>query len=125
MCELPHSAKRLLHIKKLSLLKILEFICESFYSESFCNDMFSYNYSKVTTRLSKSFLIAQPKCRNKLERFSIKLRASKLYNKLKTIGIIPSDLDLNSVQKVTDFCHHLKNSYLVCNNELSKFVFSL
>ena len=127
-CEDIFVNNSILSVYELHLYELLKFVLRALnglHSESFCNDMFSYNYSKVTTRLSKSNLIAQPKCRNKLERFSIKLRASKLYNKLKTIGIIPSDLDLNSVQKVTDFCHHLKNSYLVCNNELSKFVFSL
>ena len=108
--------------------KILKFIYFRRKSDT-CDDifilMFFSNYSKVTTRLSKSNLIAQPKCKYKLERFSITLRACKLYNKLKIIGIIPSDIDLNTVQKVTDFCHHLKNLYLVCNNELSKFEFSL
>ena len=64
-CEDIFVNHSILSAYELHLYELLKFVLRALnglHSESFCNDMFSYNYSKVTTRLSKSNLIAQPKC---------------------------------------------------------------
>ena len=66
----------------------------------------------------------EPICKKKLERTSIRFRGAKLYNKIKTMQIIPANLENGSQAEMTSFCHKLKNSYLVSNYELIGFVFN-
>ena len=60
---------------------------------------------------------------NKIERCSIKYRATKLYNKLKSLETVAADFEAKTSGEIANFCHKLKCSFLVCNHELARFVF--
>ena len=74
------------------------------------------------TRGSAMKLLKQPLYK-KIERCSIKFRASKLYNKMKNLEINPADFEAKTSGEIANFCHMLKCSCLVCNHELARFAF--
>ena len=92
--------------------------------ENFCNDLLVPYIKERENRGSAIKLLKQPLCKRKIERCSIKFRATKLYNKLKSLEIFPADFEAKTSAKIANFCHMLKCSFLVYNHELARFVFN-
>ena len=120
-----------LTIYELHIHELIEFVLKSInglHQQYFCNILFNFN--RTTGKLIRILinrilnLLKTLFCKKKLERSSIRFRGPKLYNKLKIMQIIPNKLEKGSQAGVTSFCHKLKNSYLVSNYELIRFVFN-
>ena len=75
------------------------------------------------TRSSNLKLLIEPYCKSKIERNSIRFRGAKLFNKLRLLGIISSDVENADKKTITKICHDLKECYLVNNTDLTEFVF--
>ena len=110
----------------LHLYELIKFSLKAIsglHCKNFCNDLLvPYTvYREITGSAIK--LLKQPLCKRKIERCSIKFCATKLYNKLKNLDIIPADFESKTLGEIANFCHMLKCSFLVCNHELAGFVF--
>ena len=117
----------LLTIYELHIYELIKFVLKSINGlpqQYFCNNLFQFKSNDRKTRSGILSLLKEPFCKKKLERNSIRFRGAKLYNKLKIMQIIPANLENGSQAEVTNFCHKLKNSYLVSNYELIRFVFN-
>ena len=117
----------LLTIYELHIYELIKFVLKSInglHQQYFCNNLFQFKSNDRKTRSGILNLLKEPFCKKKLERNSIRFRGAKLYNKLKIMQIIPANLENGSPAEVTNFCHKLKNSYLVSNYDLIRFVFN-
>ena len=77
------------------------------------------------TRQSELRLLNIPCCKRKLEKFSIKYRAAKLYNKLREINLLPENVEKSTRDELKNIYHKLKDSYLINNQELVNYMFEM
>ena len=80
--------------------------------------------NQVATRRQRKGFLSLRSGKKKIQRFSLRYRSAILFNKLKELEIITPFEENGSTKIISDFCHKLKGSYLVSNNELEKFVFA-
>ena len=59
-----------------------------------------------------------------VQKRSIVLRASKLFNTLRSINLIPENYDSMTKSEVETIVHHLKDVYILNNSELVGPIFS-
>ena len=112
----------------MHIYELLKFVLKSLsniHSESFCNERFHPYIAEKETRQKAANFLKIPLCKRKIERYSIKFRCIKLYNKLKSLEIIPRDFKSLTAKEVSSFCHNLKGSNLECNQELARFFFEI
>ena len=124
-CEDIFSKHELLSIYELHIYELLKFVLKAInnlHSQTYCNNLYTKKSHQVT-RKGGLMLLKEPLCKQRIKYHSIASRGARLYNKLKSIGIISPELDNATSEEVTNFCHKLKSSYLVNNNELVKFIF--
>ena len=76
------------------------------------------------TRSTEHALLDEPLCKTKIERFSIKYRASKLFNLLKCKGILPPEINEMNILKISKIYHEIKNVFLLQNADLMKHILS-
>ena len=94
------------------------------HAESFLNNLFSCEKTSIySTRRSTKNYLSVPMTKNKLQRCSIKYRASKLYNLLLENSVIDGE-DLTN-QNFSSTVHRIKDNYILGNQELSREVFGL
>ena len=126
-CDDLFAKNSILKVYELRIYELLKFLLKAINSQrtqDFCNNLFTFKQSCVrVTRRSNLKLLEEPFCKRKIHKNSIRLRGAKLYNRLIKIGVISSDLDLSSGKKSSNFRHQVKNSYLVNNYELTRFIF--
>ena len=79
----------------------------------------------MATRLSKTKLLAEPICKKKIDRFSVRYRATKLFNLLSAQKLIPEDIERYSKTELVTFYHTFKTVFLVQNEELIDYIFKL
>ena len=91
---------------------------------SLCCSIVVYSVSIVRRELEleKWFFLKEPVCRKKRERYSIRTRGALLFNKLRSIGIIPANLSLPTKIEILSFGHKIQ-PYLVHNHELNELNF--
>ena len=75
--------------------------------------------------LSKTKLLAEPICKEKIDRFSVRYRATKLFNLLSAQKLIPEDVERYSKTELLTFCQTFKTVFLVQNEELIDYIFKL
>ena len=125
-CEdifLKQSILTVYHLHVYELIKFSLKAISGFHCENFWNDLLFPCTIERETRGSAIKLLKQPLCKTKIERCSIKFRATKLYNKLKSLEMIPADFEAKTLGEIANFCPMLKCSFLVCNHELNRFLF--
>ena len=99
------------------------FSVHGLHSENFLNNMFCFNKKKFTRNDSLN-LLHEPICKEKIEKLSVKNRATKLFNCLDKQNLLDNVENLNSKQ-LSNFYHKLKDFYILNNDELVKHIFSL
>ena len=117
----------LLTVYEYHLYELLKFVLKSVigvHNDSFLNDLFVFQNAKRATRNSDSSHLFEPFCKRKIERFSIRYRACKLFNKLRVLNLIPAHVKSCSFSEISAIYHSLK-IYLVQNHELVKHIFGL
>ena len=117
-----------LSVYELHIYELLKFVLKSicnFYSENYCNEMFQFNKKRRNTRQSELRLLNIPCCKRKLEKFSIKYRAAKLYNKLRELNLLPGNVEKSTRDELKNIYHKLKDSYLINNQELVNYMFEM
>ena len=117
----------LLTVYEYHLYGLLKFVFKSVigvHNDSFLNDLFVFQNAKTATRSSDSSLLFEPFFKRKIERFSIRYRACKLFNKLRVLNLIPALVKSCSFSEISAIYHSLK-IYLVQNHELVKHIFGL
>ena len=87
--------------------------------------MFQFNKKRRNTRQSELRLLNIPCCKRKLEKFSIKYRAAKLYNKLRELNLLPGNVEKSTRDELKNIYHKLKDSYLINNQELVNYMFEM
>ena len=115
-----------LTVYELHIYELLKFVLRSIFkihSIDSLNKFFVFSSQKVT-RSSKIQLLQEPLCKLQIERYSIKYRATKLYNILRINQILPDDMMEWTFSKVTKFYHSIKTSYILPNPELVRHIFS-
>ena len=115
-----------LTVYELHIYELLKFVLRSIFkvhSIDSLNNYFVFSSQKVT-RSSKLQLLQEPLCKLQIERYSIKYRATKLYNLLRINQVLPDDMMDWNFSKVTKFYHNIKTSYIVQNPELVRHIFS-
>ena len=117
---------KILTVYELHIYELLKFVLRSIHglhSENFLNNMFCFN-KKKPTRSDSLNLLHEPLCKKKIERLSIKYRATKLFNCLAKQKLLDNVEKLNS-KELSNFYHKLKDFYILNNGELVKHIFSL
>ena len=117
----------LLTVYEYHLFELLNFVLKSVmgvHNDSFLNDLLVFQNAKRATRNSDSSHLFEPFCKRKIERFSIRYRACKLFNKLRVLNLIPAYVKSCSFSEISAIYHSLK-IYLVQNHELLKHIFGL
>ena len=118
-----------LSVYELHIYELLKFVLKSicnFHSENYCNEMFQFSKKKRrNTRQSELRLLNIPCCKRKLEKFSIKYRAAKLYNKLRELNLLPGNVEKSTRDELKNIYHKLKDSYLINNQELVNYMFEM
>ena len=125
-CEDIFRKHSILTVYDLHVYELIKFSLKAIsglHCENFCNDLLVPYTIERETRGSAIKLLKQPLCKRKIERCSIKFRATKLYNKLKSLEIFPADFEVKTSAEIANFCHMLNCSFLICNHELARFVF--
>ena len=84
--------------------------------------MFTFKHTR-RTRLSEFQCLDEPLLKRKIERYSIKYRATKLYNILKTNSILPDDVQNLKLSQVSKIFHDVKFLYILQNYTLVKHIF--
>ena len=106
---------------KISLKELSGLQCKKF-----CNDLLVPYTIEKETRRSAIELLKQPLCKRKLELCSIKFRAKKLFNKLKSLETVPVDFEAKTLGEIANFCkfaNKLKCSFIVCNHKHAECTF--
>ena len=114
-----------LTVYELHIFELLKFVLRSIFivhSNDSLNKFFVS--SQKHTRSSKIQLLQEPLCKLQIERYSIKYRATKLYNLLRINQVLPDDMMDWTFSKVTKFYHSIKTSYILQNPELVRHIFS-
>ena len=109
----------LLTVYEYHLYELLKFVLKSVigvHNDSFLNDLFVFQNAKIATRNSDSSLLFEPFCKRKIERFSIRYRACKIFNKLRVLNLIPARVKSCSFSEILAIYHSLK-IYLVQKHE--------
>ena len=117
-----------LSVYELHIYELLKFVLKSicnFHSENYCNEMFQFSKKRRNTRQSELRLLNIPCCKRKLEKFSIKYRAAKLYNKLRELNLLPGNVEKSTRDELKNIYHKLKDSYLINNQELLNYMFEM
>ena len=117
----------MLTVCEYHLYELLKFVLKSVigvHNDSFLNDLCVIQDAKRATRNSDSSLLFEPFCKRKIERFSIRYRACKLFNKLRVLNLIPAHVKSCSFSEISAIYYSLK-IYLVQNHELVKHIFGL
>ena len=86
--------------------------------------MFEFENPTKVTRRANLNLLKETFRKKRFERQSIAYRGSRLYNVLKTRGLLEDGIENAKIGKITSFYHKFKNGYLLGNNELATLVFS-
>ena len=95
------------------LLKLLLRSINNLHKQEFLNNMFCFSKNSRMTRSTELALLDEPLCNTKIERFSIKCRASKLFNLLKCKGILPPEIIKMNISKIPKVYHEIKNVFLL------------
>ena len=85
--------------------------------------MFQLETSGVSTKRASLRLIKVPNSKTKMERNSIRHRASLPFNLLKIQSLLPEGETNASMRQVFDIYHLLKDSYILANDELVRKIF--
>ena len=126
-CENIFEKNKLLTVFEYHVYELLKFVLKSvnqLHSENFLNEMFTFQKSEKLTRRSSAKLLLEPLCKRKIERFSIRYRACKLYNKLNSLGLLPVDIENSSFMEISRYYHNFQ-TYLIQNIELVKYIYEL
>ena len=83
--------------------------------------MFCFNKKKFTRNYTLN--LYEPICK-KMERLSVKYRATKLFNCLTKQNLLDNVENLNP-KELSNFYHKLKDFYILNNDELVTHIFSL
>lgn len=119
-------SNQILTVFELHLYELLKFALKtihSLHSQDFLNKILYFEKSRET-RQSSLQLLHEHFCRRRIERYSIKYRAAKLYNTLKKQDLIENFTEKKSLDHVSKIYHKLKYSYILNNHELTKHIFS-
>ena len=123
-CDDIFQSNCLLTIYELHVYELLKFVLRSLIQQhcpTFLNDLFKFSESNRNTRRASAGLLAEPFCKRQIERFSVRYRATKLFNMLKTCGVIPhniSDLPFSKISPII-----IGKTYILQNRELIKHIF--
>ena len=115
----------ILTVYELHLYELLKFVLKSIigaHVQDYLNNMFTFKDTRQT-RLSKFQCLDEPLLKRKIERYSIKYRATKLYNILKTNSILPDDVQNLKLSQVSKIFHDVKFLYILQNYTLVKHIF--
>ena len=96
----------LITVYEYHLYELLKFVLKTVigvHNDSFLNDLFVFQNAKRATRNSDSSLLFEPFCKRKNERFSIRYRACKLFNKLRVLNLIPAHVKKCSFSEILAF----------------------
>ena len=116
----------LLTIYELQVYELLKFVLRSLKQQhcpTFLNDLFKFSESNRNTRRASAGLLAEPFCKRQIERFSVRYRATKLFNMLKTCGVIQHNILDLPFSKISHLYHNWKDIYILQNHELIKHIF--
>ena len=105
-CEEIFRKHSILTVYELHMYELIKFSLKAIsglHCEKFCNDLLVPYTIERETRESAIKLLKQPLCKRKIERCSIKFRATKLYNKLKSLEIIPADFEAKTLGEIAIF----------------------
>ena len=89
--------------------------------ESYLNSLFSFSPSRPTQSASKTLLM-EPSCKRMIEKRSVKFRASKLFDALSKAHVLPYNI-FGSIENVISFYHKFKDTCLVNNDDIVKYIF--
>ena len=115
----------ILTVYELHLYELLKFVLKSIigaHVQDYLNNMFTFKHTRQT-RLSKFQCLDEPLLKRKIERYSIKYRATKLCNILKTNSILPDDVQNLKLSQVSKIFHDVKFLYILQNYTLVKHIF--
>ena len=104
-CKDIFLSHQLLTIQELHVYELLKFVLRSVtnqHSKDSLNTMFAFE-SASSTRQSSMQLIKQPFSRKKIERYSVRNRAIKLYNILRRANVIPDNIQTRSAEQICKF----------------------
>ena len=113
-------------VYELHLYELLKFVLKSLNGHhciKFCNSMFRKQNEGVNTRNSTLNLLNIPIRECKVERNSVQIRGSVLYNKLRLIGVLPDNVENVTSKNLSDICHKVKYSYICNNSERAEYVY--
>ena len=99
-CEEILRKHSILTVYELHVYELIKFSLKAISGLQFCNDLLVPYTIERETRESAIKLLKQPLCKRKIERCSIKFRAIKLYNKLKSLEIIPADFEAKTLGEI-------------------------
>ena len=91
------------------------------HSEKYLNDLFRFLSPERSTRLSILGLLDETLSKKRLHQFWIRFRATKLFNSLKTPGLLLINVD--TLGEVERLYHAFKYQYIINNFELVKHIF--
>ena len=91
--------------------------------QKFPGNIFKMKEIKRCARFSSNQVLSEPIARTKIERFSIKYRASKLFNLLQTNNVLPENISKCNAKEIIKIYHDIKKTYLVQNHDLVKHIF--
>ena len=118
---------QILTVHELHVYELLKFVLRSInklHSESFLNNLFEFENPLRGTRRGKLNMLKETFRKRLFEKHSLAYRGSRLYNILRTRGLLLNDIENANIEKVKCYYHEFKNGYLLNNNELTSLVFN-
>ena len=118
-------SNNILSVYELHLYELKKFVLRSInglQSTTFLNTLFTYQTSVRSTRMAYLNLLYSPGFITKIERFSITHRCIRLFNTPTAIEFIPTHLFM---VKNSAFYHSFKESYLLKNSELVRYIYDV
>ena len=119
---------KFLSVFEIHVHELLKFVLRAVItslSQSFLNSLFSFEKKTRATRLSKTKRLAEPICKKKIDRFSVRYLATKLFNLLSAQKLIPENIERYSKTELVTFYHTFKTVFLMQNEELVDYIFKL
>ena len=124
-CQDIFNDYKILTVFELHIYELLKFVLRSLigaHTQDFLNNMFVFANSRET-RYSNNQSLIEPLVKRQIERHSIKIRATKLFNLLNRSGVIPENISDMNINFISNFYHNLKFLYIHQNYELVKHIF--
>ena len=110
-CNDVFFSNEILTVYELHVYELLKFVLRSvagLLQQIFPSNLFKMKEIKRCTRSSSNQVLSEPIARTKIERFSIKYRASKLFNLLQTNNVLPENISKCNAKEIKKNYHEIK-----------------